>query len=201
MEHREQIGILIGAWDRYAVEIGALANSLRDAGFYVVIGYDAKAVMPSATVVNSCDFFFSGGIWRNKQSGHLSQIQTGLAHLKERGYKYTLSTTGDALIAKPGGIPSLVNVLDDQNVITCHWRDQCGTNTFFGKTAELLGVYLDIPTGPPQIERKFRKALRRNHITYTIHPCSAEDLGIWGKTIGFQRGNGNYKPPILPLRY
>lgn len=188
-----EIGILIGAWDKYKQDLLLLVTTLKAAGFYTVVGYDANAEMPTADVVNHCGLFFSGGGFLDKQAGHLFQLQTGLAILRDKGYHYTLSLCGDALIDKPDNIQELIGVLGECDAITSQWWDQNGTMLFFGKTRQLERAFSIIPAGHPQIERKFTTALKSLCMTARVCECRVNNQSEW-ETIGFHRKYGNYNP-------
>jgi hypothetical protein len=195
-----KIGVLITAYDKTASDISALGQSMMEHEYYTVIGYDAHKIMPSADTVNSCDVFFSGGGWSGggwggKQFGELRNIRTGFELILSHGCHYALKLNGDSIIGRPEGIHELIKYLGDNDVITCQWWDQCGTMIFFGKPWPLAGIFSALDPAPPQIEKRFTTALNKHKMAYQIYPCTADDQGIWGSVIDFQRQNKNF-PPI-----
>lgn len=189
----DKVGVIIGAYDGSAESFGPLAASLKEAGYYVVVGYDANETLPDAEAVNSCDYFFSGGGSKGKSGGHLWAIREGLGLLCDIHCNYFLSVTGDVSITKPEKIPNLIRILGDQAVMTSQWHEEAGTLAMFGKSWQMHRVFSGIQEGPPQLEKKFTRRLRLRNITPAIHPCRADDKGTWG-IIGYKRGRENYMP-------
>jgi len=194
-----KIGVLITSYDKTANDIGALARPMMERGYYIVIGYDAHQITPSADTVNSCDLFFtgggwSGGGWSGKQFGELRNIRTGLDLVLSHGCDYVLKLNGDSIVGRPDGIPVLIKYLGSNDVMACQWWDQCGTMVFFGRSEPLVKVFSTLEPAPPQIEKRFTAALKSYEMKYQVYPCTADDQGIWGKAIGFQRESKNFPP-------
>lgn len=189
----DRIGAIIGAYDGSADNVGQLAHCLKEAGYYVVVGYDAVESLPSAQAVNSCDYFFSGGGIKGKDEGHAWAIRVGLGLLCDAKCNYVLSVTGDAIVKKPRHVLDLIEILGKNDVMASQWHQAVGTMVFFGKTWPMYRVFLEIHQGPPQIEKKFHGVLLYRKMSYIIQPCRRDDKGIWA-TIGYSRGRDNYMP-------
>jgi hypothetical protein len=186
-----KIGAIICGYDKTVNNIGKLAETLKGAGIYTVIGYDAQDAMPDTETVNSCDLFFTGGGHSGQRSGELKSLKIGIEILAGNYCEYTLKLTGDVTLSNPKKIADLVMELNGSDVITNQWNDIRGTMVFFGRTDKLKKVILDIPEGWPQLEKKFEKALIRNRVQCEIRECRKDNRGIWA-TIGYERGSGNY---------
>ena len=185
------IAILVRAYDRDASYLNELIESLS--GFYTVVGYDTIATLPPVEAIQHCDYFFTGGYTKGKQGGDLFYTKNGLGVLYDK-YKYTLSITGDAVIALPENIPKLIQLLGDDDLIAPQWRRDCGTVMYFGLTQKLYLAFSDIIDERPQLERRFTKALKSNNIKYAISECRAGNLGMWGEVLGYRRRSNNYPP-------
>ena len=189
-----QIGIIIRTYDRYIEFMEPLSKQLKEAGFYVVVGYDAVEKMPPCSAVNACDHFFSGGGLKGKQWGDIHNIRIGLRHLLDEGKEYAFCVNGDAVITQPEKIVDLIDILGEDDVLTTQWHGVCGNIILFGHTHKLREAYEIVPNhGRPQHEKKMTTAFNEIGVKYAIHPCRANNKGTWG-LIGYSRSSENYNP-------
>lgn len=188
-----KIGVIIGAYDRDVKYVGELGRSLKTAGYYVVLAYDAQSIAPDIKTINSCHYFVSGGGHLPRPAGHLRNMKRGHRILYHEGCQYSMCITGDAVIEEPEKIVDLIDILGDNNVIASQWKQGIGTMIYFGKTWMLHNVFRIMPDGITQNEKKFRRAMNELGGRAKICPCTEGDKGIWGD-IGFWRRHGHYMP-------
>ena len=138
----------------HAPWLRACLESLQSTGYFVILAYDnpiytptqkIETRYPNAKTLLMADYMSV----KHKTWGsgvgipHSWNMWYGLRAAQSFGFKYIFNLNGDCILEKPEKFPELIELLGDDDIISCEWHPgrYLGTMAYLGKIEPLVNMW------------------------------------------------------------
>lgn len=189
-----KIGILITGWEAQWPGLEQCLDSvIASKPWCVVLAYDQGSREPP--FLSSATHYLPTGKNQGKQNGEMANIKQGLAVCVQENPDYVLKITADDVLRRPEGLGELPALLGSHDICGPQWHSVLSTMSFFGPTKTLFEIWNAVAKTHSQIERCFNRVLSvQKRSVKLCRMIGPDDLGEWGRLLGYQRQGKNYPP-------